>query len=290
MEAVLYGKAVHVHGVTDFFSDHVFDCGQAFRWKQGEKGYTAVVDSKVIRASYDTEKQILVLENCSLDDYHGFWRNYFDLDRDYGQVKKDLSSDPVMKEAVAYGWGMRVLNQDPWETLISFIISANNNITRIKGIIDKLSARFGKEIVWEGKSYYSFPTPESLAAADDSALKECGCGYRGRYIKNTADMVARGLVSPYEIRELPYEEAHKEVQKFTGVGDKVADCILLYSMGKAEAFPVDVWVKRVMEYFYIGHPVPIKEIKSIAAKQFGRYAGLAQQYLFYYAREKKIGK
>ncbi|NLB42967.1 MAG: 8-oxoguanine DNA glycosylase [Clostridiales bacterium] len=290
MEAIVCGNSVQVYGVTDFCPDHIFDCGQAFRWKKDERGYTGVADSKVIRASYDAEKQILVLENCSLEDYHGFWKNYLDLGRDYGQVKRDLSCDPVMKEAVAYGWGMRVLNQDPWETLISFILSANNNITRIKGIIEKLSIKFGNEIVWQGKSYYSFPTPKSLACAEDSDLKECGCGYRGRYIKNTANMVASGLVSPYDIKEMPYEEGHKGIQKFTGVGDKVADCILLYSMGKSEAFPVDVWIKRVMEHFYIGHPVPIKEIKSIAAKQFGKCAGLAQQYLFYYAREQKIGK
>lgn len=290
MEVVAYGNAVHIQGVTDFCPDHVFDCGQAFRWKKGDIGYTGVVNGKVITATYDTEKQLLVLENCSLDDYHNLWKNYLDLERDYGQVKAELSCDPILKEAVAYGYGMRVLNQDPWETLISFILSANNNITRIKGIIDKLSIKYGSEIVWDGKSYFSFPTPESLANAEDSVLKECGCGYRGRYIKNTANMVASGLLSPYEIKEMPYEEAHKEIQRFTGVGDKVADCILLYSMGKSEAFPVDVWVKRVMEYFYIGHPVPIKEIKIIAAKQFGKYAGLAQQYLFYYAREKKIGK
>ena len=206
------------------------------------------------------------------------------------EVSELETACPGSLDNTKYGWGMRILNQDPWETLISFIISANNNITRIKGIIERLSQKFGREICWEGKSYYTFPAPESLACASEEDLKACGCGYRGAYIKKTAAMVAEGLISPYKIRELSYEEGHKTLLSCMGVGDKVADCILLFSMEKPEAFPVDVWVKRVMEYFYIGSPVPIRQIKTIAAEKFGKYAGLAQQYLFYYAREKKIGK
>jgi len=283
-------NAIHISNLEDFYPEHVFDCGQAFRWNRDDRGYIGIVGDSVVRAVYIEEQKELILENCSPERFESFWRHYYDLDRDYGEIKRQLSSDPVLKEAVKYGWGMRILNQDPWETLISFIISANNNITRIKGIIERLSQKFGREICWEGKSYYTFPAPESLACASEEDLKACGCGYRGAYIKKTAAMVAEGLISPYKIRELSYEEGHKTLLSCMGVGDKVADCILLFSMEKPEAFPVDVWVKRVMEYFYIGSPVPIRQIKTIAAEKFGKYAGLAQQYLFYYAREKKIGK
>lgn len=290
MEAVNRGSGVWIYNVSDFSLQHIFECGQAFRWIQDKDGYTGIAGDKVIHASYDEQEQALILDNCTLEDYCNNWKHYFDLNRDYGSIKEELSSDNVMKEAVRHGWGIRVLNQDPWETLISFIISANNNIKRIQGIIEKLSVKYGKKIYWKGKHYHTFPTPESLAYAREEDLKACGCGYRGPYIQKTARMVADGLISPYQLKELPYEEAHKALLRCSGVGDKVADCILLYSMEKTEAFPVDVWVKRVMEYFYAGQPTPAKQIKSIAKKKFGKYAGLAQQYLFYYAREKQIGK
>lgn len=290
MKVISKENTVWIEGVRDFCMPHIFECGQAFRWNPDSRGYVGIVGNKVVRADYHEEGQILVLDNCTLEEYNNHWKHYFDLDRDYGKVKEELSTDKIMKEAIQYGWGIRILNQDPWETLISFIISANNNLKRIKNIIEKLSIKFGKEVSWEGSSYYTFPTPESLANAEEEELRECGCGYRGPYIKKTARMVADGLISPYHLKELPYQEAHKELLRFTGVGDKVADCILLFSMEKTEAFPVDVWVKRVMEYFYADQEISAKQIKSIAKERFGKYPGLAQQYLFYYAREKQIGK
>ena len=290
LEVTASKAVVTISDTADFYPDHIFDCGQAFRWNRDGNGYIGIVRDKVIRVSYHDRDSTLTLENCSLDQYNRFWRHYFDLDRDYGQVKRKLSSDPVMKEAIRCGWGMRILNQDPWETLISFILSANNNISRIKGIIEKLSIKYGKEIHWEGNTYYTFPTPEALSRAEEEDLRACGCGYRGPYIKKTACMASEGLISTSELRNLSYEEAHKALLGCMGVGDKVADCILLYSMERPEAFPVDVWVKRVMEYYYIGRPVPVRQIRSLAAEKFGKLAGLAQQYLFYYAREQKIGK
>jgi len=285
-------NAVWIEGVKDFSLEHIFECGQAFRWNPDDDsgGYVGVVGNRVVRADYYDKDHVLVLDNCTLEEFNTYWKHYFDLDRDYGKVKEELSSDNIMKQAVQYGWGIRVLNQDPWEILISFIISANNNIKRIKSIVEKLSGKYGKEICWQDRSYYTFPTPESLANTEEAELRECGCGYRAPYIQKTARMVADGLISPYQIKELPYQEAHKELLRCTGVGDKVADCILLYSMEKTEAFPVDVWVKRVMEYFYTDQEETAKKIKAIAKERFGKYAGLAQQYLFYYAREKQIGK
>jgi N-glycosylase/DNA lyase len=289
-ESNLSMNTVQINDVSDFSPDHTFECGQAFRWNRDSKGYVGIVKDKVIRVIFHPAEKRLTLENCSMEEYNSFWKHYFDLDRDYGRIKKELSLDPVLKEAIGYGWGMRILNQDPWETLISFIISANNNIRRIKGIIEKLSMKYGREIPWNGNVYYTFPSPEALSRAEDEDLKACGCGYRGRYIKETAGMVRDGLIEPEGLKELSYEEAHKTLLGCMGVGDKVADCILLFSMEKTQAFPVDVWVKRVMEHYYFHRSVPIRQIKSLAAEKFGRHAGLAQQYLFYYAREQNLGK
>jgi len=291
LKTVRKENSVWILGVKDFCLQHIFECGQAFRWNKDDNGgYIGVVGNRVVHANYLEEDKILIIDNCTPEEYEDHWKHYFDLDRDYGRIKEELSSDRVMKAAVRYGWGIRVLNQDPWETLISFIISANNNIKRIQGIIEKLSKKYGKEIYWNGRSYYSFPTPDALANAREEDLKACGCGYRGPYIKKTARMVADGMISPHDLKKLPYEVARQQLLHFSGVGDKVADCILLFSMEKTEAFPVDVWVKRVMEYFYADKPVSAKQIKLMAKEHFGIYAGLAQQYLFYYARETKIGK
>ena len=281
-------NSIVINGVKDFFPAHIFDCGQAFRWNSDGDGYVGIVKDKVIRVIYNEDT--IILENCTYEDYERVWRHYLDLDRDYTELKQTLSEDPILKEAIGYGWGLRILNQDPWETLTSFILSANNNIVRIKKIIERLSAKFGTSIIWEGREYFTFPKPEILANADDDALKSCGCGYRGSYIRTTARMVLEGIISLEQLKNCSYEEAHRVLLNCMGVGDKVADCILLFALEKSEAFPVDVWVKRIMEYYYISQPVPIKQIRSVAADKFGKHAGLAQQYLFYYAREQKIGK
>lgn len=281
-------NGVLVSGLTSFNLGHIFECGQAFRWNKDEKGYIGIVGKRVVRLS--TESDSLLIENCTIEDFQGLWRDYFDLDRDYDSIKKHLSCDKVLTDAMDYGWGIRILRQDPWETLISFIISANNNISRIKGIIEKLSKRLGRPISFEGRDYYTFPGPEDLASLDDESYRLCGCGYRCPYIKETARMVVAGEIDPLGLRDLPYEEARKELQRCKGVGEKVADCIALFSLDKLQAFPVDVWIKRIMEDLYLKKEMSKKEIRAVAEEKFGPYAGLAQQYLFFYAREKKIGK
>ncbi|HZK34367.1 MAG TPA: DNA glycosylase, partial [Bacillota bacterium] len=251
-------------------------------------GYTGIVGDKVCRVISRPDR--LILENCTEKDFDAIWRYYFDFDRDYESIKEQLSKDSILREAITYGWGIHILNQDPWETLISFIISANNNIGRIKNIIERLSHRLGKPVSYEGRDYYTFPEPEALAWLDDEVLKQCGCGYRGPYIKETARMVAEGEIDPLALRQIPYLKARQELLKCKGVGEKVADCISLFSLGKIQAFPVDVWIKRIMEEFYLHGEAPVKKIRAIAEQKFGKYAGLAQQYLFFYARDKKIGR
>ena len=282
-------KNIRLEGIRDFHPVHIFDCGQAFRWNFDGEGYAGIVGSKAIRVLYAGDS--VILENCTMDDYKSIWEHYFDFNRDYSEIKGLLSSrDPVLKEAVRHGWGIRILNQDPWETLVSFIISANNNIARIKKIIERLCECFGEPVSMNGREYYTFPSPKFLADAGEEALKSCGCGYRAPYIEKTSRMVLEGGMPLSDLKGITYAEAYEHILKYPGVGPKVADCILLFSLQKGEAFPVDVWVKRVMEHYYAKEPMPPNKIKALSASLFGEYAGLAQQYLFYYAREQKIGK
>jgi N-glycosylase/DNA lyase len=157
------GNNIRLEGLRDFNPVHIFECGQAFRWDFDGEGYVGVVGDKVIRVLYTLGS--VVLENCTMEDYKSLWEHYFDLKRDYGEIKKMLSRDPVLKDAVGYGWGIRILNQDPWETLVSFIISANNNIVRIKRIIQRLCECFGEPILMNDRVYYTFPSPNSLVGA-----------------------------------------------------------------------------------------------------------------------------
>jgi N-glycosylase/DNA lyase len=286
LEIIQLSEGVLIKGVGDFYPVHIFECGQAFRWNWDGTGYVGIAGDRVIRVSYD--RGDVLLENASVEDYCSFWRRYFDMDRDYGQVKANLSCDPVLEKATEYGWGIRILNQDPWETLISFIISANNNIPRIKRIIENLAARFGRRISWRGREFYTFPGPANLAGAPVEELIACGCGYRAGYIKRTAEMVYSGEIQLNQIANMPYQDAYNAIMACPGVGPKVADCVLLFSMGKTEAFPVDVWIKKVMECFYPANAGTNREVKEFAWRKFGQLAGFAQQYLFYYARETMI--
>lgn len=281
-------RIIKIEGLTNFHPRHIFECGQAFRWNWDGKGYKGVVSHRVVRILWDGST--LIIENATLDDFDILWRDYFDLDTDYGEIIKTLSCDDVLREAVKYGWGIRILNQDPWETLISFIISANNGITRIKGIIEKLSYRFGKKITWKDQEYYCFPSVESLARAHKEELRGCGCGYRDTYIQGTARLIMDGIIDLDALRNLDYKDARDQLLQCPGVGPKVADCILLFSLKKPQAFPVDLWIRRIIETLYLDDKGSINDIHKFAESRFGSLAGYAQQYLFYYARENKIGK
>lgn len=278
-----------LEGVEHFDAQHVFECGQCFRWrKEADNSYTGVAHGKVINVKSDYEKGIVWLKNTNRKDFDEIWFHYFDLGRDYGQIKERLSEDEILKEAIQYGRGIRILNQDPWELTISFIISANNNIPRISKSIELLSKAFGEAIIYEGNTYYSFPSTDRLAQAEFSEVDMCGTGYRCRYIHQSAKMINEGILDLAAIVRLSSEEAKKELLRLPGVGPKVADCILLFSMQKHNVYPVDVWVKRVTEHFYIHKDVPLKKIHDFARDKFGDMAGFAQQYLFYFARDQKL--
>ncbi len=280
------GKII-LKDIKDFNPEHIFECGQAFRWKKEEdSSYTTVAFGKVVNVK--KVNRDIVLNGSNLEDFNNVWYNYFDLGRDYSAIKKELSKDPILKEAIAFGDGIRILNQDPFEMIISFIISANNGIPRIKKSIEIMAGHYGKKIRDE---YYSFPTAEVLAQADPIDIREiCRVGFRDVRIVQTSNLIVSGVIKYEDIFSGTRDEGKEILMTLPGVGPKVSDCILLFAFNKDEAFPVDVWVKRVMEHFYLKEDTNVKLIGSHGSRIFGSLAGFAQQYLFYYAREQGIGK
>ena len=273
--------------VSDFNLDNIFDCGQCFRWNKLDDGsYVGVAASRALKITQNGDS--VTLFDTSLKDFDEIWFNYFDFNTDYQKIKAVLSRDSVLKTATEFGSGIRILNQELWECVVSFIISASNNIPRIKKIINTLCELFGDEINYMGNTYYSFPTPEKINSLSLDELSSIKAGFRDKYILSAAKLFCEEFNSDY-FKDLDYSEAKKELMKINGIGNKVADCILLFSLSKRNSFPVDVWVKRVMEYFYFDEPQSTEKIQSFSKEKFGDLGGYAQQYLFYYAREQKIG-
>ena len=276
--------------VKSFQPKHIFECGQCFRWNLEDDGsYTGVVKESVLNVK-KVQDDIIIKGICK-DNIEDVCIKYFDLDRDYEQIKEKLSKiDDNLKLSIKYGEGIRILNQDLWETLISFIISANNNIPRIKGIIERISKKYGKEIKWNNKSYYTFPTPEELSKASIKDLRLLGLGFRDTRVYETTKMVKEKRIDLEKLEEIEdINKLREELLKFPGVGPKVADCIMLFSMRKYEVFPIDVCVKRVITELYLNDEkntnLSNKKILEFAENKFGNLAGLAQQYLFYWRRE-----
>lgn len=281
------GRDIVVEGVRDFEPVHIFECGQCFRWVKKEDGsYLGIVKDKVSRVKFDSSK--LTIFNSTIEDFKGVWFEYFDLGRDYSRIKEQLCKDDIMKEAIKFGHGIRILRQDIHEMLISFIISANNMIPRIMKTVDALSTMYGREIPYDGSIFYTFPTMDKLSNSDVAQLEVCRAGFRCKYIIKASEMVRNGLVNLDMLKEMSTDEARSELIKLPGVGPKVADCVLLYSGTKYDVFPTDVWVKRIMESLYFKREATFKEIHRFSGDYFGPLAGFAQQYLFYYARENKI--
>lgn len=277
-----------IENVRDFDPVHIFECGQCFRWLRKDDGsYTGVAMERVVNVNYKDGK--LEIANSTINDLINIWFDYFDLGTDYSQIKLALEKDEIMKEAIKFGHGIRLLRQNLWETLISFIISANNRIPMIMKVVAAISRVYGNEIKYNDKSYYTFPNVDKLAGAGVEELEVCKGGFRCKYIVKTAQMVKEGIVDLSSLQHMRTDNARSELTKFSGVGNKVADCTLLYSGTKYDVFPTDVWVKRVMEELYFKREASFKEIQDFAGNYFGDLAGFAQQYLFYYARENKIG-
>ncbi len=274
--------------MTDFDSfniEEILECGQCFRFEKLENmHYTIVANGKVLNIKQIENK--VEFYPCNKEDFENIWINYFDLETDYNKIKDSLKDDPIVKKAIEYAEGIRILNQEPFECLISFIISQNNRIPMIKQVIKNISEKYGIKC---GENYI-FPTLEQLKKATSEELKLCKTGFRDKYILDAIQNIENGSVNLQNLFNLSSDLAKEELLKIKGVGTKVADCVLLFSLKKNDVFPTDVWVKRVMEYFYFNEQdTPIKQIHSFAKEKWGDLAGYAQQYLFYYARSEKIG-
>ena len=265
---------------------HVFECGQCFRWnKEADGSYTGVFGNNVINVK--KEKSNIVFFGVCEENIKTICTEYFDLNTDYEKIKDNLSSiDDYLKNSIQYGQGIRILKQDLWETLISFIISANNNIPRIKIIIERISENYGNKIKFGEKTYYTFPRPEMLANTTVQDFRKLGLGFRDVRVYETVQKTLKKEINLSRLEKEDNIELLKEqLLKIPGVGPKVADCIMLFSLKKYNVFPVDVWVKRVIaELYYENKEQTPKEIQKFAKKQYGDLAGLAQQYLFYWRR------
>ena len=268
---------------------HIFECGQCFRWNlESDGSYTGVIKDGVLNVKEDGNNYIFKgsLSRKIKDVVY----NYFDLKTNYFCIKEKLSGiDEFMKESINFGYGIRILNQDLWECIISFIISANNNIPRIKKIIEKLCINYGKEIEFNGKKYYTFPTSESLSKATVEDLRKIGLGFRDKRVFRTTKMVLDGEINLEELKACNNTTYIKnELLKLDGVGEKVANCIMLFSLKRFDTFPIDVWVRRVINDLYIHEEQEEKvsqmRIKELAEEKFSNYQGLAQQYLFYWRK------
>lgn len=273
-----------------FEPNHVFDCGQCFRWeKQKDGSYTGIFNNNVLNVN-KIDNDIIFKGICE-NNIKEVCTEYFDLSRNYEDIKLELSKvDDNLKKSIDYGEGIRILNQDLWETIISFIISANNNIPRIKGIINRLSEKFGSKIEWDGDTYYTFPTVQQLARASVQDLRSLGLGFRDARVYETTKMILNKEVDLDKMYEEDTNKAKESLLTLSGVGPKVADCILLFSkLKRFDVFPIDVWVRRVMNELYIKNEdetkVSKKEIENLAKEKYGNLEGIAQQYLFYWKRE-----
>ena len=289
---IFYDKdKVVIKQVKNFNIRQIVECGQCFRWEKVEENdYIGIAYGKVIEVLQDGDSVTML--NTNEEDFKTIWKGYFDLDKDYEKVKQELSKDEIISKSVEYGYGIRILNQEPFEILISFIISARNSIPSISKTIKKISEKWGEPIEYKGNTYYTFPSAKKLDGVTVDEIRETGASFRSKYIVDTIEKINQSKENKEfdleYIKSLNADECHIALQKFKGVGAKVADCIMLFSMNKTSAFPVDVWVKRAMIYFYNAEEGSLNKIRIFARDKFGELSGFAQQYLFFYARENKI--
>ncbi len=279
MEVIQSGENVIIKGISDFNINQIFTSGQTFRFTKIEENMWRGIAFKSVINVTQGEGSIN-LSPCSIDEFENIWRAFFDLDTDYGLIKKKLiDTDIRFKEMIEIGDGVRILRQDKWEMLITFIISANNNIPRIAKAVNCICEKYGEKI-FIGDEFvgFAFPTPEKLANADLETLRSCGLGYRDKYVKDTAQRV-----SDFGMPKSEGDELIKDLLKFKGVGRKVADCIRLFGYGCHDAFPVDTWIRKAQNELQ-GEFNNDNEVREQALQIYGELSGIAQQYLFYYIR------
>jgi len=273
VKITVHSGEVEITGVSDFDLAKIFECGQCFRWDADDNGvYTGVAHGRAARLRKCGGS---IFISGTLEDFESVWRDYFDLDRDYAEIREKLCIDEFMRKAAEFGEGIRILRQDRWEALCSFIISQCNNIPRIKKIISSLCREFGDRFTFDGEEFFTFPSAGKLAALNAVDLEPIRCGYRAAYIVSAANAVASGELNLDELSQDTPEGARAALKMLHGVGNKVADCAVLFGLHMLDAFPLDVWMKRaVAEHYGPGFDPCI----------FSPYAGIAQQYIFNYVR------
>ncbi len=268
---------IKLYNIDHFELSETFLCGQAFRWEKDKNGVFYGVAANCAAKVYHHDQNTIYIESSNPDLV--YWSNYLNFSCDYNLVEADLSKDKLLAPCIEAGRGIRILRQDLWETIVSFIISANNNIPRIKKIINKMCELFGEEIQFDGKTFYGFPTPEALANLELADLAPIRAGFRDKYILDAAKKVVSGEVNLDQLPKLNNKSAKAELMKIKGVGTKVADCVLLFSLGRHDIFPLDVWTKRIIQEVY---GIDEKSVPEFVTGHFGKNAGIAQQYLYYY--------
>lgn len=274
MEVFARDGEIEIITEDDFDLKKTFECGQCFRWNENPDGsYTGVAMGKAAKVRREGGS---IYISGNLEDFENIWKNYFDLDRDYRTLRSDVCIDDYMKKASDYGAGIRILNQDRWETLCSFIISQCNNIPRIKKIVETMCRLFGEPVELNGETFYSFPSAEKIASLSEEDLAPLRSGYRAPYILGAAQKVADGSLDLEALSGETIETARKTLKSLNGIGDKVANCVILFSLRIPNAFPIDVWMKKAIAEHYPD---------GLDPTVFGDNAGLAQQYMFYYQRE-----
>ncbi|MEG0074123.1 MAG: DNA glycosylase [Clostridia bacterium] len=275
--------------VTCFNLQETLDCGQCFRWyKNEDSSFTGVIKDRVVNLKQ--EKDIIYIDSNKEENLEETIKEYLDLNVEYIDIEKEIYNiDTNIQKALQNTSGMRILNQDKFETVISYIISANNNIPRIKKSVDEISKKYGEKQIYKGKEYYTFPSVASLSKASKEDLRALGVGFRDKYIVSTVDKIKSKENFLEDLDKLSTDDLKKELITFSGVGSKVADCVILFAYNRKEAFPVDTWVKKVMQKLYYScNEIDNKIILEDSKKRFGKYAGIIQQHLFQNIRKELI--
>lgn len=274
--------------VKDFNIEQILECGQCFHFvKLKDMEYVTVAYDKALHIKQESDT--VILYDTDMNDYNSVWKKYFDMDTDYGKIKKYLKENcKELTDAIREKSGIRILRQDFTETLLSFIISQNKQIPHIKQIVAGISKEYGRLAgVVEGQEFYSFPKLEELLRITEDDFRSLKTGFRAPYLCDAISHLKEwGEMESFA--DLSYEEAKNKLMTIKGVGDKVANCVLLFGLGYTSAFPVDVWIKRIMESIYFKEDTSKDKIMDYAKERFGEYGGYAQQYLFYFARDGKI--
>ena len=284
-------NSIIIEEIEHFDLKQTLECGQCFRYENiSDHEYIVIARNHMLHIKQEDNR--LYLFNCTMEEVQTIWLDYFDLNRYYGTIKNWLNDkDNRIGEAIEQKSGVRILNQEFFEMLITFIISQNKQIPHIMQIVARISERYGEYIgEWNGKRYYSFPTPEALSKATEQDFVDMKAGFRAKYLVDACRRVVNQELRENELRQMDYEKALEKIQIVNGIGEKVGNCVLLFGLGRREAFPIDVWMVRIMERLYFDKPVKKEEMQSFAKEHFGEYGGYAQQYLFYFARDNHVKK